>query len=225
MMPNTVGLFVIRHGETDWNADGRLQGQTDIPLNGKGLAQAALMAQGLRDTSLSAIYSSDLLRASQTAEQLTQVMGVELQLHSGLRERHFGHFQGMTLAQVEEQYPLEAKCWRQRQPDFIPGGESGAGESLREFAERVLNALNVIAASHLSEEVAIVTHGGVMDVIYRAATRTPLQAPRTWALGNTSVSHLLWSPEGMKIMTWSDMSHLECRHNPSMVAIEPSGEF
>ena len=225
MMTKAVDIFAIRHGETDWNADGRLQGQTDIPLNEKGVAQAELMACGLQDLSLDAVYSSDLLRASQTAEKLTQTLGIGLQKHAGLRERHFGSFQGMTFAQVEATYPTEAKCWRDRTPDFIPGGSREEGESLQAFSDRVLQTLDAIALEYQGQKIAIVTHGGVLDVIYRAATKTPIQAPRTWALGNTSVSHLRWSSQGIELITWSDMSHLERHQSSAMAAIEPSGEF
>ncbi|MGL4667816.1 MAG: histidine phosphatase family protein, partial [Saezia sp.] len=127
--------------------------------------------------------------------------------------------------QIEERAPQDAKRWRQKDPDFIPGGSSGEGESLITFSARVLKALDDIAAGHVGQQIAIVTHGGVLDVIYRAAVHLDFQAPRTWTLGNTCVSRLMWSPQGIRLVSWANTSHLELAKQGGISTIEPNAEF
>jgi probable phosphoglycerate mutase len=123
----------------------------------------------------------------------------------GLRERCFGDFEGRTFAEIEAALPAQAQLWRKRDPDFAPPG----GESLLALKHRVEEAAARLAARHPGELIALVGHGGVMDVLYRAATRLDLQAPRTWALGNTAINRLLWTPEGFTLVGWADTQHLE----------------
>jgi probable phosphoglycerate mutase len=122
----------------------------------------------------------------------------------GLRERCFGEFQGRTFAEIELELPEQARRWRQRDPAFTPAG----GESLLVLQERVLATAARLAARHPGEQIALFGHGGVMDILYRAATRLDLQAARTWALGNTAINRLLWSPEGFSLVGWADVQHL-----------------
>lgn len=213
-MHEVTRIIAIRHGQTDWNVAGRLQGQTDIALNADGLAQARQLAGAMQDESMDAIFSSDLMRASQTAKIVAQDRAIVVVENPALRERHFGCFQGMTFAQIEEQAPDAANAWKKRIPDFIPGEHldipAAKGESLRTFFDRVIHVVDTIAAKHLGQNIVLVTHGGVLDVIYRAAAHLDIQAPRTWSLGNTSVSRLLWSPHGkLKLLSWADTSHLD----------------
>ena len=123
----------------------------------------------------------------------------------GLRERGFGEFQGKTFAEIEAVLPEQALRWRKRDPAFAPPG----GESLLELRERVVGTAERLAAKHSGELIALVGHGGVMDVLYRAATRLDLQAPRTWELGNAAINRLLWSPEGFTLVGWADTQHLD----------------
>lgn len=199
-------ILAIRHGETAWNVDTRIQGHLDIALNETGLRQAQRLARALaaRDP-IAAIYSSDLQRAYQTAQALALATGAPLQVHTGLRERGFGVFEGKTYVEIETTWPQESERWRQRHPDWAPQG----GESLQQVRERVLHTLHELAAQHAGEQIVLVAHGGVMDQLYRAATGQDLQAPRTWQLGNTAVNRLLWTPEGLSLVGWSDTSHLE----------------
>jgi len=200
-------ILAIRHGETTWNVDTRLQGHLDIPLNEVGLRQASHLAQALaqRDT-VDAIYASDLSRAHATASAIAQAMGQTVAVHAGLRERHFGVFQGRTFAQIEAELPEHALQWRKRVPEWIP---PGGGESLVMLHERILKTVDELAVQHKGQQIVLVAHGGVLDVLYRAATRLTLQAPRTWQLTNTAVNRLLWTPEGLSLVGWGDTSHLE----------------
>ena len=200
-------ILAIRHGETAWNVDTRIQGQLDIGLNEKGRAQAQLLARSLAEREpLQAIYASDLARAWHTAQAVGQAQGLTVLPHTGLRERAFGDFEGRTFNEIEAELPEHARHWRQRTPDWAP---PGAGESLLALRERVLATVDALAARHLGEQIALVAHGGVMDVLYRAATRLDVQAARTWQLPNTAVNRLLWTPEGLSLVGWADTTHLD----------------
>jgi probable phosphoglycerate mutase len=198
-------ILAVRHGETDWNRDTRIQGHTDIHLNDHGRWQARRLALALRDEPLAACYASDLSRALATAQAVAQLQGADVQCHTGLRERCFGQFEGLTWAEIESLHPQDATAWRKRVPDFAPTG----GESLLQLRERVVATVDHIASRHPGEQVLIVSHGGVLDILYRAATRLELQAPRSWTMTNTAVNRLLWTPEGLSLVGWADTGHLQ----------------
>jgi probable phosphoglycerate mutase len=200
-------ILAIRHGETAWNVDTRLQGHLDIPLNETGLLQADRLARALsgRET-VDAIYASDLSRAHTTAHAVALVMGQTVRTHIGLRERHFGAFQGHTFTEVEAEWPAHAVQWRKRTPDWAP---PGGGESLVHLHQRIVDTVSELAAQHTGQQIVLVAHGGVLDILYRAATRLDHQAPRTWSLTNTAVNRLLWTPEGLSLVGWGDTSHLD----------------
>lgn len=198
-------LVLIRHGQTDWNVGMRIQGETDIALNAVGRAQAQRLAQALADETLHHVISSDLQRAHDTAAPLARATGAALRQDPGLRERAFGIFEGLSFEEIEQRHPEGATRWRQRDPDFGPEG----GETLQAFYDRSVAAAQRLAAAHVGEAIALVAHGGVLDCLYRAATRLPLQAPRTWQVGNASINRLLWSPEGFSLVGWNDDAHLQ----------------
>ena len=204
-MVEPTRIIAIRHGETAWNVDTRIQGQLDIALNAKGRWQAERLAAVLRSESIRAIYASDLARAWETAQYLGHTKGLPVIKETGLRERDFGEFEGKTFAEIEELLPEQSLRWRRRDPDFYPAG----GESLVALRTRVLNATERLAAQHPGEQIALVSHGGVMDVLYRAATRLDIQAPRSWTLGNAAINRLLWTPEGFTLVGWADTLHLD----------------
>ena len=204
-MVEPTRILAIRHGETAWNVDTRIQGHLDIPLNAKGRWQAGRLAEALRDEPVHAIYASDLTRAWETAQYLGQMQSLPVAKEKGLRERDFGDFEGKTFAEIEALLPEQAMRWRKRDPEFYPAG----GESLIALRARVLQAAEQLAALHPGEQIALVSHGGVMDVLYRAATGLDIQAPRTWTLGNAAINRLLWSPEGFTLVGWADAQHLD----------------
>ena len=200
-------IVAIRHGETAWNASTRIQGHTDIPLNEHGQRQAQLLAQALAQADpLDAIYSSDLQRALATAQALAEQTGARLVTHVGLRERAFGDFEGRSFAQIEQEMPEQAQLWRTRVPDWTP---PGGGESLLVMQQRVMATVNALAQQHPGQQIAVVAHGGVLDLLYRAATQQSLQAPRSWALGNAAINRLLWTPMSLTLVGWGDDAHLQ----------------
>jgi 2,3-bisphosphoglycerate-dependent phosphoglycerate mutase len=197
-------LVVLRHGETDWNAGMRMQGQTDIALNARGRWQAERLAAALCDEDIAAVYSSDLQRARDTAQALASRLGVPVQTDVGLRERGFGIFEGCTFTEIEQRWPEGVLRWRRREPDFAPDG----GETLLGFSARSIAAAAALAGRHRGAQVVLVAHGGVLDCLYRAATRIELQAPRSWQLGNAAINRLLHSNEGFSLVGWDDARHL-----------------
>lgn len=198
-------ILAIRHGETAWNVDTRIQGQIDIPLNDNGRWQAQRLSQALAGERVDAIYASDLQRAHETASHLAEVVGLDVRLDRGLRERAFGRFEGMTQTEIEGTWPDDARRWRQREPDFGPEG----GERLTEFYERCVTTVQRLALEHPGQTIVLVAHGGVLDCLYRAATRIDLQAPRTWKVANASINRLLHTTEGLNLIGWADTQHLE----------------
>ncbi len=198
-------IIAIRHGETAWNVDTRIQGQLDIELNAKGRWQVHRLAKALAREPISAIYSSHLRRAHDTARAISSATGRALQTHAGLSERGFGVFEGKTFAELEAVWPEQALRWRKRDPLWAPEG----GESLTDLRERITRTASELAARHVGEQIVLVAHGGVMDVLYRAATGQELQAPRTWDLGNAAINRLLWTPGGFTLVGWSDTRHLD----------------
>jgi probable phosphoglycerate mutase len=198
-------IIAIRHGETAWNVDTRIQGKLDIELNAIGRWQAQRVAQALAGEPISAVYASDLLRAWETAQSIAAATGSVLFPHAGLRERGFGEFQGKTFAEIDAAWPEQARRWRKRDPHWAPAG----GESLLDLRDRIVQTATDLAQQHRGQQIVMVTHGGVMDVLYRAATGQDLQAPRTWKLGNAAINRLLWTPDGLTLVGWADTRHLE----------------
>ena len=143
-------LLLVRHGETDWNAEGRLQGHTDTPLNDHGRRQARALAGRLADDGIDAVYSSDLSRARETAEIVGERLGLHVVLDTALRERDWGTWEGLTGAERER---VEL-----------------SGEAMEAHRERTLRALRAIAARHPGGRILVVTHGGSIRRVQAAAT-------------------------------------------------------
>jgi len=203
-MNEATRLIAVRHGETAWNVEARLQGQLDIPLNERGEAQARRAARSLADDRPDVVVSSDLARARATAEAIAEFNQVPLLLDASLRERSFGSFEGMTHGEVEQRWPEQSQRWRSRDPDFAPGD----GESLRVFFDRCVTATLRIAEEHAGKTIVLVAHGGVLDCLYRAASRVELDAPRIWQLDNAAINRLLHTDSGLTLVGWNDVGHL-----------------
>ncbi len=197
-------VVAVRHGETAWNVQTRIQGQLDIGLNDAGRWQAQRLARALADERFDAVYASDLQRTADTARAVAERNGLALRTEASLRERGFGEFEGLTWAEVEQQHPESSRRWRERDAAFGPPG----GETLAAFYERAVGALAAIAARHRGQHILIVTHGGVLDALYRAASRIALDAPRTWQLGNASINRVLHGERGFTLVGWNDDFHL-----------------
>ena len=198
-------VLAVRHGETAWNVENRIQGQLDVPLNELGHWQAQQLALAMSGESIDAIYTSDLRRTIETAAPVAQACKLTCVTDPGLRERGFGVFEGLTFTEIEERWPEQSARWRRREPDF--GAEGG--ETLNEFYSRSVATATRLATAHLGQTIMIVTHGGVLDCLYRAASRVALDAPRSWQIGNASVNRLLFTPQGFTLVGWSDNHHLE----------------
>lgn len=220
---NATRIIAVRHGETAWNVDNRVQGHLDIPLNNTGREQATRLAQALAGERVDAVYASDLWRAWDTANTIASAASRagsgRVKIEEGLRERRLGAFEGRTFTEIEALWPDASRRWRQREPDFAP---TDGGEALLQFRARVLEAVNRLAAQHAGEQIVLVAHGGVMDVLYRHATGQDLQAKRTWALGNAAINRLLWSEQGLALVGWADTAHLDAMVNAAPAADDAS---
>ena len=203
-------ILFIRHGETDWNRIRRIQGHLDIPLATTGVEQAQRLARRFADEAgqggrLDAIYSSDLQRAQQTARPIAAALGLPLQLREGLRERQYGAFQGYDKEEIAERYPDEYEHWQTRDAGFAPP----AGESMRAFYHRVMDAIAPLVAAHPGGRIACVAHGGVLDCVYRFARDLTLEVPRDYALLNTSVNVVDFDGGKARVVSWADVAHLD----------------
>ncbi|SAK39862.1 phosphoglycerate mutase [Caballeronia hypogeia] len=202
----TTQVLFIRHGETEWNAIKRIQGHIDIPLSAHGFLQAQQLGARLaREGRIDAAYSSDLQRAQQTAQPFADALGLEVRLSEGLRERFYGAFQGHDSDEINDKFPAEYIEWQTRDPGFAPPGD---GESQRVFYHRVVHAMEPLVAAHAGGRIAVVAHGGVLDCIYRFATKLSLHEPRNWPLLNCSVNVVDYENGGAKVIAWGDIAHL-----------------
>ncbi|MGD9944152.1 MAG: histidine phosphatase family protein [Burkholderiaceae bacterium] len=199
-------LILVRHGITPWNRERRFQGQIDIPLSDEGVQQAQRTGRRLASLPLAAVYSSDLARARQTAEPIAASRSLALQFEPGLRERHYGGFEGLTRDELLRDHADAFRRWREREPDFqLPGA---GGETLRQFYQRVEATLRALAARHAGETIVAVTHGGVLDCAYRVATGLGLSAQRDFDLFNASVNRIGWDGGAFRLLGWGEVGHL-----------------
>jgi len=198
-------LCLVRHGETAWNAEHRVQGQLDVPLNAIGQAQALAAARVLAEERFDAIYSSDLSRARQTAEPAAGALGLEVVLQAGLRERHYGIFERLTYAEVKTRFPEDYARFEARDPEFA----FRTGEALRDFFDRSIAAVAGIAARHPGGHLLVFTHGGVLDMLYRHVTGLGISAARTFGIPNAGLNRLELQSRGWVIRAWAEVRHLE----------------
>jgi len=197
-------LILIRHGETDWNTQQRIQGHIDIPLNRTGLAQATAIGERFSDVEIDVLVSSDLLRATQTMAPIAEARGMQALTDVRLRERHLGILQGKTRDEAQSLAPEAFEVFRSRAKDAVLED----GESLTTFADRVIDVLVELTEMHRNKRIVAVTHGGVLDIAYRHANGTPLEAPRTFPIHNASVNTFRIEGGHFQLVEWSDISHL-----------------
>jgi 2,3-bisphosphoglycerate-dependent phosphoglycerate mutase len=197
-------VIIVRHGQTQWNVANVRQGHLDSPLTGEGIAQAKALARRLMHERFSALYSSDLGRAVQTAQIIAQATGHEIVTDSRLRERHLGIFQGLLGDEIKEKYPEEYKRHRSLGADYvIPGGES-----VRQQVARNISYLNEIAAKHEGETILVVTHGGVLSGLFRHTFSIPFEAPRRFEFTNAGLNVFVYEQGNWFLQTWGDLNHL-----------------
>ena len=200
-------LLFIRHGETDWNRQQRFQGQIDVPLNAAGHDQAQRLAARLRAEAFDAFFTSDLLRARETAAPLAAAWRVAPVAVPGLREQSFGVLEGLDVPTIKARHPDLWQRWLEHRSDFaLPGGES-----LNQFHARVLAAVGELAAAAAAQRksrLAIITHGGVLDMLWRTAKALPLDGLRACEIPNTGLNRLRWAGGTLHIEQWADAAHL-----------------
>jgi broad specificity phosphatase PhoE len=194
-------FYLIRHGESLYNAEGRIQGQSDVALSPLGLRQAAAIADALADDQIDAVFASPLRRAMQTAEPIAARLDLTIQSDDRLKEIHAGIFQGLLWAEIEAKFPEAARPWREQHPDFvIPGGESRRSLMVRGLA--VLESIR----ENPFRRVAIVSHGGILAAALKAVLRIPAEI-NPFSLYNASISKLAWS-DRVKLLTLNQLDHL-----------------
>lgn len=202
-MPSTE-MIVIRHGETEWNLSGRWQGHENSLLTENGHLQAKAVAKALKQYPVSALYSSDQGRALQTARYIEETLGLPIVTDSRLRERHLGIFQGLTAAQMKAQYPDSFEQFQNHGPGFIIPG----GESIQQRYDRSVECFKHLVATHPGDSIAVVTHGGVLDGLFRFVTGLALEIPRHFKIWNCSLNVFSYAAGQWRLLTFGDISHL-----------------
>ncbi|MDN6888137.1 histidine phosphatase family protein [Variovorax sp. CAN2819] len=205
----TTDLILIRHGETAWNRELRFQGHADVPLNDMGHEQARRL--GLRlasETAVQHIFSSDLMRAQQTAAPGAQQLSLPVATSAALREQFFGVVEGMRSDEIQSLHPRAWEEWLEfREDHAMPEGETP-----REFHARIIAALGNIASEHRGRHLIVVTHGGVLDMVWRTARGLSLSGPRRSDIPNAGFNRIRIAdpqrPDDIEIVEWADTRHL-----------------
>ena len=197
-------ICLVRHGETEWNAERRIQGQIDIGLNAAGLRQAEAAGRWLKAAGISALYASDLKRAWATGQAIGQAVGVQPVPVPELRERRYGIIEGFTYAEAESRYPDGYAAFEGRNADYA----FEHGESLKVMYERVTGKLKELAQRHLGESIVVVVHGGVLDVINRFVRGNPLEMPRDFLIPNAGINWISAVDGRWTVETWGETAHL-----------------
>ena len=205
----TTTIVLIRHGETAWNAERRLQGHLDIALNAEGLRQAEALAGALAGEHFDAIVASDLQRAHQTAQALARRRGMPVHSDPGLRERCYGGFEGLLYADIEQRYPVEFSAWQARDIDGAMPPGIRLAETFRQFYQRCVHAITRLAQQHQGQSLALVAHGGVLECAYRAALGLSLTTPRDFAVMNASINRFSMTGGKLTLCSWGDVAHLQ----------------
>lgn len=198
-------LVLIRHGETDMNRELRFQGHVNVSLNAIGLEQACRLAGRMAGEKADAVYASDLLRAQQTAEPIAGSLSLAAVADTGLREQHFGRVDGMRVDDIKRDHPEAWAGWMRFEQDFA----MPEGESTRVFHARVMAAIYRLCEAHPRQTVVVVTHGGVLDMVYRTARSLGLNGPRQSEIPNAGFNRIQVRQGGIDILDWADTRHLQ----------------
>ncbi len=198
-------LLIARHGETEWNAAGRIQGHTDIGLSSNGADQARSLGKRLSGLSIDAAYSSDLRRTSETARLVLGERDIALIETPMLREYHKGEFEGMTLSEIEAQFPDEYPKYLEKNLDYAPKG----GESTRTVSVRIAQIISEITSNHLDHTVLIVSHGGVLRAAMVSLLRMPLDGNWSFVFGNCGLTIIDTFEDNAVLRQFNDISHLD----------------
>ncbi|MFL6074403.1 MAG: bifunctional RNase H/acid phosphatase [Mycobacteriales bacterium] len=197
-------LYLVRHGATQWSAERRYAGATDLPLTADGERQAALLADGLAGVGAAAVVSSPLERATGTAGPIAAKLGVEVEVDAGLAETDFGSWEGLTFAEIQERTPADAQAWL-ASPEVPPPG----GEPLTAVARRVRQARDRLISSHPGETVVVVSHVTPIKLLVRLALDAPPTAVFRMQLDPGAVTVIDWYIDGRGVLrTFNDTGYL-----------------
>lgn len=197
-------MYVVRHGATDWNQSGRIQGHIDIPLNETGRAQARLVGIRLAAFRATALYSSDLLRAYETAQIIGETTGLRVMQKPGLREINFGVWQGLSSPQIRERDPNVYAARRANPYDVAPVG----AETWRHFYERAVQAVHEVLAVIEAERLIVVTHSGVCTALGLHALGFDCTGKRTFDSHNCGIHTIAVQGDSWRAVALNDVTHL-----------------
>jgi broad specificity phosphatase PhoE len=197
-------LLIVRHGETEWNAEGRIQGHTDIGLSEKGAEQARSLGQRLADRQIDVAYSSDLKRTSETAKLALSGRDITLNETPRLREYNKGIFEGMTLSEIQEKFPAEYPKYLEKDLSYAPEG----GETTRDVSTRMASIFAEIKANHLDETVLVVSHGGVLRAAMVSLLGMPLEGNWSFVFGNCGLTMVDTYTDNAVLRLFNDTSHI-----------------
>jgi len=197
-------IILIRHGETEWNSQKRMQGHSNSDLSSVGQAQIQALGQWMKNVPFDLIYSSDSPRAKQTAESITQFSGHELQFDQRLREKNLGVFEGLTSEEARERHPEVFRLFKTAGSKYV----IDEGESTQQLQDRALEIVNEIRIKHPEERVLLVTHGGFIRVVMKHSLGLSLETPTRFLIRNTGVFRLVWEDKWL-VSQMGGVSHLE----------------
>jgi alpha-ribazole phosphatase len=198
-------LLLIRHGETPWNAAARFQGQSDVPLNHRGRHQAATLARVMAGEAIQALYASDLRRAWQTAQAIAAITGLTAQPEPRLREMSFGVWEGLTYGDIERRDHGALTAWQAAPSEVAPP----QGETLTQVADRVRQAYDDMVGKHMGHTVALVAHGGPLQVLLCLALGLPPRSYWQLRIDLGSISELRIYAQGAILTRLNDTHHLD----------------
>lgn len=202
--PRRTRICVVRHGETEWNAERRIQGQIDIGLNATGQRQAQAAGRWLKTAGIAALYASDLRRAWDTALAIGGALGLQPVATPELRERRYGVFEGLTYTEAAARFPEGYAAFEGRNADYAFEN----GESLKIMFARVTGKLSELAALHSGQNIALVVHGGVLDVINRFVRGNPLEMARDFLIPNAGINWVSMHDGHWALESWGETGHL-----------------
>jgi probable phosphoglycerate mutase len=197
-------IILIRHGETEWNSQQRMQGHSNSDLSSVGQAQIQALGQWMKNVPFDHIYSSDSLRAKQTAEAITQFSGHKLKIDLRLREKNLGVFEGLTSEEARERHPEVFRLFKTAGSKYV----IDEGESTQQLQDRALEIVNEIRIKHPEERVLLVTHGGFIRVVMKHSLGLSLETPTRFLIRNTGVFRLVWEDKWI-VSQMGGVSHLE----------------
>ncbi|WP_045027873.1 histidine phosphatase family protein [Draconibacterium sediminis] len=197
-------ITIIRHGETVWNRQKRIQGQRNSKLSENGITQAELVAEALGKREFDVLISSDLQRAVETANIINKQLVLPHEYNANLRERSFGIFEGKNFAEIEEKYPEEYRRYKERDPGFVVPG----GESIEQMYKRVISEIEAIALKFKDQKVLIVAHGLVLEMMMYKTFNLKLDEPRAFSINNSSISSFYIEGDNWFLKEWGVIEHL-----------------